>query len=86
MTYSVSIPFLIKNILLYVTGILALNYQEQVYTDLLYYENVEKRNNHDYEVVMEALADTYFNSQHWYTKRQLLSTLDAGVLSEGIKY
>ncbi|CAF3164861.1 unnamed protein product, partial [Rotaria sp. Silwood2] len=69
----------IKHILLYIIEILAPNNIEEVWNDLIDIENEDKKNNYDrdHQIIMEALADAYSNSQHWSTKRQLLSIIAA---------
>ena len=58
---------------MYILGILAPHDEEPVWNDLIDSENESKKNNDDYQVIMEALAEAYSNSHHWSTRRQLLS-------------
>jgi len=71
----------IKAILLFIISFLAPNDVASVWEDIIESEHkIEKQAyDRDFEKVMQAIADSYTNSYHWSTKRQLLSIVAADV-------
>lgn len=71
-----------KDILLYIVGILGPNNRNAIWISLI---NDERENgmhiyDRDNEMIMEVISDAYSNAHHWPTRRQFLSIVAANVL------